>query len=104
MMVMIVARQALVGRVSRRVMIMLLLRCDVMVMVSNNLVMIGIIVVLSLSAVVMMIFHHEIAEHEMLVIFRRSGRMLQAVYRSRCGSEVEHNQKPDAKRRRYPLL
>lgn len=81
-------------------MIMLLLRSHVMVMAPDYLMMIGNIVVLDLSVVVMMIFHHEIAEHEMFVIFRRSGGMLHAVHRSRCRRDVEHNQKPDAKRRR----
>ena len=104
MMVMIVARQALAGRVGRHVMIMLLLRGEVMIMALGYLMMIAIIVVLDLNTVVMMIFHHEVAEHEMFVIFRRSGDMLHAVYRSRRRREVEHNQKPDAKRRRYPLL
>ena len=102
--VVIVASQGLAGRVGRHVMIMPLLRGDVMIMALDYLMMIAIIVVLDLNTVVMMIFHHEVAEHEMFVIFRRSGGMLHAVYRSRCRREVEHNQKPDAKRRRYPLL
>ena len=92
-MMMIVASQALASRVGRLVMII----------ARGYLIMIGIIVVLNMSAIVMMIVHHKIAKNEMFVILWRSGDMLNAVYPSRRSREVKNNQKPDAKRRPYPL-